>query len=263
MADKKKSKPRYYPSKEANPAYKEWAPASRAKQKLDFSVPQDVVPVDFKWQDVIPYQGTGDYNTENYKLAANYVPQIMSVFPEMNVNDAIGMAANFLYESGGNPGAREGIIPAVIQPVIPQKMTDPGGFGLLQLTGPRKKAFWDFVGKNPESALDPLQQLAYMKAESEGKIPGMESEVGYYAKARGSKNPAEAAYRVAKFVERPLTADSWPARMEAADSIAKYVGSMEKKKPKPVTVPSQWEKFMDGAGRLRDDAWNSIMSVFK
>ena len=49
---------------------------------------------------------------------------------------AIGMTANFIQESGLNPGINE------ISPVVPGSR---GGFGLPQFTGPRRVAFERFA----------------------------------------------------------------------------------------------------------------------
>jgi hypothetical protein len=255
---KQKENPRYYPKKEKNPIYNTWDRASRGGVIQNFSVPTNKIPVQFNWQDVMPYENVGPYSTDNYKLAANYVPKIMERWPNMNFNDAVGLAANFLYESGGNAQLREHGKPHIITPVDPAKMTGSGGFGLAQLTGPRKKAFWDYVGKDSKRAADPMEQLAYMKAESEGLIPGMEYEEKMYAKARGAKNPAQGAYNVVKYVERPDTAESWPVRMATADSVAKYAKAMPKK-PKPTPKPAT---MMSSLGQFGSDAWNQITSMF-
>lgn len=260
MAQNKKQKPRYNPEREKNPTYKKWGEATRAGVGLGFSVPQDVIPVQFDWKEVIPYENVGPYSTDNYLLGANYVPKIMERWPEMNFNDAVGLSANWIYESGGNPEAREGIIPQKPQPVNPKKMTGPGGFGLLQLTGPRKKAFWKFVNNDPKRAADPMEQMAYMKAESEGKIDGLKNEANMYAKARGSKNPAQGAYNAVKFIERPLTSESWPERMALADSIASNALRMKRK---PKTLPqAEPASVMSRLGSFRDNLWNSVTSIF-
>lgn len=238
-------KPRFNPSKEKNPKYKKWGTADRAGEKLSFSVPLDYIPVTFDWKEVLPYKDVGEYSTDNYRLGANLVPQIMEEWPGTSFNDAVGYAANYIYESGGNPQLREHRKPQVVEAVSPKAMTGPGGFGMAQLTAARKKAFWDFVGKDPKRAADPLEQIAYFKAESEGKIPGMGYEQTMHARAKGAKNPAQAAYNVVKFVERPGDAASWPARMATADSIAKYAQAMPRK---PATVatpnPSLWSRIL-------------------
>lgn len=238
-------KPRYNPKKEKNPVYKKWGAADRAGVVQDFNVPLDNMPVQFEWAEVVPYGDVGVYSTDNYKLGANLVPQIMEKWPGTSFNDAVGYAANYIYESGGNPQLREHRRPQVIEAVSPKAMMGPGGYGMAQLTGARKRAFWDFVGKDPKRAADPLEQIAYFKAESEGKIPGMGYEQTMHGRAKGAKNPAQAAYNVVKFVERPGDAASWPARMATADSIAKYAQAMPKKPvPVPAPDPSLWSRII-------------------
>lgn len=243
-----KDKPRYNPSKEKNPIYSKWGPANRGGAPLGFSVPLDEVPSQFDWTQVMPYQSVGDYSTDNYKLGANLVPKIMQKWPGTSFNDAVGYAANFIYESGGNPQLREHRVPKNVEPVNPKAMTGSGGYGMAQLTAARKKAFWNFVGRDPKRAADPMEQIAYFKAESEGLIPGMQYEKSRHAKVKGSKNPAQAAYNVAKFVERPGDTSSWPVRMATADSIAKYAKAMPRK---PAPAPAQDSSL-----------WGRIISIF-
>lgn len=252
MAQNKKQKPRYRPKQEKNPEYSKWQPARYGGANLPFMIPTDVKDTKFDWNAVTPYTDTGEYGVENWKVGANIAKDYMRAFPDADFNDAVGFAANMLIESGGNPSAIEGRYVGNVGKITNKQMMGPGGFGGIMLTGPRKRAFWEFVGKDPVEAGKLENQLKFMRAEQQGLIG---SESGFYKQASAGRNPAESAFLVASKVERPAAKSAkFEDRMAAADSVAKYVKAMPKvqtqqksaqKKPVQVVQKSLWQRFLD------------------
>lgn len=69
---------------------------------------------------------------------------------------AYGIAANFHAESGFDAGINE------IKPVVPGSR---GGFGLYQLTGPRRRQYESWASENGRELADPDAQLDFMMLE--------------------------------------------------------------------------------------------------
>lgn len=69
---------------------------------------------------------------------------------------AYGIAANFQAESGFDAGINE------IKPVVPGSR---GGYGLYQLTGPRRKQYEAWAAQNGYELADPNAQLDFMMLE--------------------------------------------------------------------------------------------------
>lgn len=72
---------------------------------------------------------------------------------------ADGFIMNFQDESGLNPGINE------IAPIVPGSR---GGFGLYQLTGPRRVAYENFAKDRGVDAADPDAQLDFLMTELKG-----------------------------------------------------------------------------------------------
>lgn len=102
---------------------------------------------------------------------------------------AFGMTANFIQESGLNPGINE------IAPVVPGSR---GGFGLPQFTGPRRVAFERFARERGLALDDPDAQLDFI---FDVEFPTTESRA---AKSFFSaQTPEEAALAVSRDFLRP------------------------------------------------------------
>lgn len=102
---------------------------------------------------------------------------------------AFGMTANFIQESGLNPGINE------IAPVVPGSR---GGFGLPQFTGPRRVAFERFAQERGLALDDPDAQLDFI---FDVEFPTTESRAA--RSFFSAQTPEEAALAVSRDFLRP------------------------------------------------------------
>ncbi len=116
---------------------------------------------------------------------------------------ADGFVMNMEDESGLNPGINEA------NPVVPGSR---GGFGLYQLTGPRRKAYEAFAAQNglPLDSVD--AQLDFLMSELQGP------ESAAWSKISGTKTAGEAGAAIVNLFLRP-------AEEHRASRAAKYTGA--------------------------------------
>lgn len=101
---------------------------------------------------------------------------------------AEGFLMNFGDESGFDPGINE------IAPLVPGSR---GGFGLYQLTGPRRRAYEAYASQRGVSLDDPAAQIDFMMQELQG------DERRAAGSIFAAKTPQEAAIAVARDFLRP------------------------------------------------------------
>jgi hypothetical protein len=124
---------------------------------------------------------------------------------------------NFQDESGLNPGINEA------NPIVPGSR---GGFGLYQLTGPRRKAYEAWAGQNGRELADPNAQMDFMMKELGS------TENAAWQKISAAPDRGTAAAAVVNYFLRP--SEKYRAQREA-----KYLGGA----PMPADMQA------DGAGR--------------
>jgi hypothetical protein len=101
---------------------------------------------------------------------------------------AVGMVANMRAESGLNPGINE------IAPLVPGSR---GGFGLYQVTGPRRRQYEAFARQRGAALDDVDAQLDFLKWETEN------TERGAWRDVMGAQDATEAAKLISKRFLRP------------------------------------------------------------
>lgn len=122
---------------------------------------------------------------------------------------AEAFALNARDESGMDPGINE------IAPLVPGSR---GGFGLMQWTGPRRKALEAFAAERGVSVSDPNLQMDFLMYELQGP------EAGAWNAISGAKDtPTAAAAIVNKFLR--------PAEANRAKREAAYLGGDAKYTP--------------------------------
>lgn len=115
---------------------------------------------------------------------------------------ADGFLMNFQDESGLNPGINE------VNPTVPGSR---GGFGLYQLTGPRRVAYEQFAAQRGVSPADPDAQLDFMMQELQGP------EAGAAQSILSAPDAGTAAAAIARDFLRPA-----PQHLQSR--VAKYTG---------------------------------------
>jgi hypothetical protein len=135
---------------------------------------------------------------------------------------ARGFAINMRDESGLNPGINEAA------PIVPGSR---GGFGLYQVTGPRRKAYEAFAGQRGVDLADPDAQLDFLMTELQGP------EARAAKSILASKDTPEAAIAIARDFLRPA-----PEHLQKR--IARYSGgtSMQPTVSTQGAMPSQPEE---------------------
>lgn len=106
----------------------------------------------------------------------------------MPLHIAQGFVTNFKDESGLNPGINE------IAPLVPGSR---GGYGLYQLTGPRRRQYEAWAGANGFDLADPEAQLDFMMLELNT------TEKGAWEKIQAAGTPGDAAAAVVNYFLRP------------------------------------------------------------
>lgn len=101
---------------------------------------------------------------------------------------AKGFVANFMAESGLNPGINEAA------PVVPGSR---GGYGLYQLTGPRRKQYEAWAADKGADIADPEAQMDFLMLELGT------TERGAWDKIQAASDPIEAARLVSEKFLRP------------------------------------------------------------
>jgi len=112
---------------------------------------------------------------------------------------AEAFALNAMDESGMNPGINE------IAPLVPGSR---GGFGLMQWTGPRRRALEAFAAERGTSVDDPALQMDFLMTELQGP------EAAAWSKISAAGDTGTAAAAIVNRFLRP--AESHRARREAA-----------------------------------------------
>lgn len=128
---------------------------------------------------------------------------------------AEGFVMNFQDESGLNPGINEAA------PTVPGSR---GGFGLYQLTGPRRRAYESYAAEKGVPLDDVDAQLDFMMMELQGP------EAAAWSKISGTQNAGEAGAAIVNSFLRP-------AEEHRASRAAKYLGGTTAA-PAPTSAPS-------------------------
>lgn len=140
------------------------------------------------WQTIIDtYSVDPPATTEGGKVSEDWVVNGL-VERGMPEHIARGFAMNMKDESGLNPGINE------IEPTVPGSR---GGFGLYQLTGPRRRAYESFAAKRGVNTADPEAQLDFLMYEIEGP------ERAAYQQALQTGSAGEAAAVIVNKFLRP------------------------------------------------------------
>lgn len=127
---------------------------------------------------------------------------------------------NYVDESGLNPGINEAA------PIVPGSR---GGFGLYQLTGPRRRAYEAYAAQRGVDPADPEAQMDFMMVEL------ATTEKNAWEKISASPDTPTAAAAVVNYFLRP--SEEHRARREA-----KYLGGAD--------LPAQSGMEADGPGRV-------------
>lgn len=109
----------------------------------------------------------------------------------MPLHIAQGFVTNFKDESGLNPGINE------IAPIVPGSR---GGYGLYQLTGPRRRQYEAWAADNGFDLADPNAQLDFLMLELNT------TERGAWDKIRNTNTAGEAAAAIVNSFLRPAEA---------------------------------------------------------
>src|SRR6056297_1515292 len=127
---------------------------------------------------------------------------------------AQGFVMNMRDESGLNPGINE------VAPTVPGSR---GGFGLYQLTGPRRRAYEAFAQERGVNVADPDAQLDFLMTELQG--PESRAAQSIFA----TENPQDAAVAIARDFLRPA-----PENLQKR--VAQYTGGTNMaRQPQPVS----------------------------
>ena len=131
---------------------------------------------------------------------------------------AEGFVMNFQDESGLNPGINEAA------PTVPGSR---GGFGLYQLTGPRRRAYEAYAAERGVPLDDVDAQLDFMMMELQGP------EAAAWSKISGTQNAGEAGAAIVNSFLRP-------AEEHRASRAAEYLGGGggTTAAPAPTSAPS-------------------------
>jgi hypothetical protein len=109
----------------------------------------------------------------------------------MPLHVAQGFVTNFKDESGLNPGINE------IAPIVPGSR---GGYGLYQLTGPRRRQYEAWAAENGFDLADPNAQLDFLMLELDT------TERAAWEKIKNTSTPGEAAAAIVNSFLRPAEA---------------------------------------------------------
>ena len=120
----------------------------------------------------------------------------------MPLHIAQGFVTNFKDESGLNPGINE------IAPIVPGSR---GGFGLYQLTGPRRRQYEAWAAEKGMDLADPNAQLDFLMLELNT------TEKGAWDKIKGTGTAGEAAAAIVNSFLRP-------AESHRASRASRYLG---------------------------------------
>jgi hypothetical protein len=128
---------------------------------------------------------------------------------------AQGFVMNMMDESGLNPGINEAA------PIVPGSR---GGFGLYQLTGPRRTAYEQFAAQRGVNPADAEAQLDFLDYE----LKGPESRAA--KSILSTQNPQQAAVAIARDFLRPATEhlNRRVARYSGADVAADTMAALGK-----------------------------------
>lgn len=128
---------------------------------------------------------------------------------------AQGFVMNMMDESGLNPGINE------VAPIVPGSR---GGFGLYQLTGPRRTAYERFAAQRGVNPADPEAQLDFLDYE----LKGPESRAA--KSILSTQNPQQAAIAIARDFLRPASEhlDRRVAKYGGADIAADTMAALGK-----------------------------------
>lgn len=128
---------------------------------------------------------------------------------------AQGFVMNMMDESGLRPGVNEAA------PIVPGSR---GGFGLYQLTGPRRIAYEQFAAQRGVNPADPNAQLDFLDYEMRGPESRAAKSI------LSTSNPQEAAVAIARDFLRPASEhlQNRVARYSGADVAADTMAALGK-----------------------------------
>ena len=154
--------------------------------------------------------GDGFYSSETKPVDADYV---ISGLVERGMPEHIaeGFAMNMQDESGFDAGVNER---------NPTVAGSRGGFGLYQLTGPRRRQYEDFARQRGANIADPDAQLDFMMWELEN------TEKGARNKIWGAQSAGEAGAAIVNEFLRP-------AQEHREKRASKYLGGPARPEPRP------------------------------
>lgn len=135
----------------------------------------------------------------------------------MSPDIAKGFVANFISESGLNPGINE---------ANPTVEGSRGGFGLYQLTGPRRRQYEAWARDRGADAADPEAQMDFMMLELGT------TEKGAWEAIQGASDPVDAARLVSEKFLRPGI-PHMDARLANARKLAGIASDGAPSAPKP------------------------------
>jgi hypothetical protein len=122
--------------------------------------------------------------------------------------EAAAAAGNIHAESGFDPGIQER-----------QPLAGRGGFGLLQWTGPRRRALESFAASTGRAVDDLETQMDFLHAERTGqstRYGGPDERTSYRKAFPEGGGPSELAYRFGAHVERPANLEASASKRTAA-----------------------------------------------
>lgn len=110
------------------------------------------------------------------------------------VEEAAGVAGNAHVESRFNPGINE-----------KQPIAGRGGYGFIQLTGPRRVAYEQYATDTGRKFDDPEAQMDWLNMERTGESAkyGINEKNAYQRALGGGGTPEDIAQRFGQYVERP------------------------------------------------------------
>jgi hypothetical protein len=113
--------------------------------------------------------------------------------------EAAGTAGNVHAESGFNPGIQER-----------KPIAGRGGYGLIQLTGPRRVAYEQYAADTKRDLADPEAQMDWLNMERTGQSIkyGIDERAAYKRAFGAGGAPDEIAERFGKYVERPANLEA-------------------------------------------------------
>lgn len=170
---------------------------------------------------------------------------------------ADGFLMNFQDESGLNPGINEK------NPVVPGSR---GGFGLYQLTGPRRTSYEQFAAQRGVDPSDTNAQLDFLMTELQG--PEAKAAQSIFA----SKDAGSAAAAIARDFLRPakehldsrvaryMGGNSAPVQVASADPSAGIAQALAQQQAAPVAQPQGQQQIAQALAQQQNQPQGQDLS---